>query len=153
MVDMLHARGNHLFYDRKQAQRMKPYPPLRSLLAAALPRQNGVSVAAGDVDQEPPEQKSGPALDSCPPCWVLICELIGQSVGLTSNYLATGQPRFNVSRAHRTDLEFRIQSRHSRRLCQHTDEPLRSGTAEAPDPHRIHAARLALLETREEVGA
>jgi hypothetical protein len=74
MVDMLHAHGNHLFYDRKQVQRMKPYPPLRTLLAAALLRQNGVSVALGDVDLESPEQKFGAALDSCPPCFVLVCE-------------------------------------------------------------------------------
>jgi hypothetical protein len=67
--------------------------------------------------------------------------------------LATGQPRFNVSRAHRTDLEFRIQVRHSHHLYQHTDEPLRSGMAEAPDPNRIHTERLALLATREEVEA
>jgi anaerobic magnesium-protoporphyrin IX monomethyl ester cyclase len=220
MVDMLHAHGNHLFYDRKQVQRMKPYPPLRTLLAAALMRQNGVSVAAGDVNLEPPEQKFGAALDSCPPCWVLVCEedfgyltktclgrnrelwvaqaahacgiaaavhrsdssdyaaeyfragfdhvpigeveapllepaqakLIGQSVGLTFNDLATGQLRFNVPRAHRADLEFRIQGRHSRHLYQHDNEPRRSGMAEAPDPNRIHAARLSLL-TREEVEA
>jgi hypothetical protein len=221
MVDMLYARGNHLFHDRKQVQRMKPYLPLRTLLAAALLCQNGVSVAVGDVDLESPEQKFGAALDSCPPCWVLVCKedfsyltkmclgrnrelsfwvaqaarargiaaavhrsdssdyaaeyfragfdhvpigeveaallelaqakLIGQSVGLTFNDLATGQPRFNVPRAHRADLEFRIQGRHSRRFYQHADEPLRSGTAEAPDPNRIHAARLALLETREQV--
>jgi hypothetical protein len=220
MVDMLHARGNHLFHDRKQVQRMKPYPPLRTPLAAALLRQNGVSVAAGDVNLEPPEQKFGAALDSCPPCWVLVCEedfgyltktclgrnrelwvaqaahargiaaavhcsdssdytaeyfragfdhvpigeveapllepaqakLIGQSVGLTFNDLATGQLRFNVPRAHRADLEFRIQGRHSRHLYQHDNEPRRSGMAETPDPNRIYAARLALL-TREEVEA
>jgi anaerobic magnesium-protoporphyrin IX monomethyl ester cyclase len=220
MVDMLHAHGDHLFYDRKQVQRMKPYPPLRTLLAAALMRQNGVSVAVGNVNLEPPEQKFGAALDSCPPCWVLVCEedfgyltktclgrnrefwvaqaahargiaaavhrsdssdyaaeyfragfdhvpigeveaplrepaqakLIGQSVGLTFNDLATGQLRFNVPRAHHADLEFHIQGRHSRRLYQHDNEPRRSGLAEAPDPNRIHAARLALL-TREEVEA
>ena len=220
MVDMLHARGNQLFYDRKQVQRMMPYPPLRTLLAAALPRQDGVSVAAGDVNLEPPEQKFGAALDSCPPCWVLVCEedfgyltktclgrnrelwvvqaahargiaaavhcsdssdytaeyfragfdhvpigeveapllepaqakLIGQSAGLTFNDLATGELRFNVPRAHRADLEFRIQGRHSRHLYQHDNEPRRSGMAEAPDPNHIHAARLALL-TREEVEA
>ena len=74
MVDMLYARGNHLFHDRKQVQRMKPYLPLRTLLAAALLCQNGVSVAVGDVDLESPEQKFGAALDSCPPCWVLVCK-------------------------------------------------------------------------------
>jgi len=223
MVDMLHAHGNHLFHDRKQVQRMKPYPPLRTLLAAALLRQNGVSVALCDVNLEAPEQKFEAALDSCPPCWVLVCEEdfnyltktclgrdrelsfwvaqaarargiaaavhrsdssdhaaeyfragfdhlpigevdaallelaqakpIGQSVGLAFNDLATGQPRFNVPRAHRADLEFRIQGRHSRRLYQHADETLLGGMAEAPDPNRIHAARLALFETREQVEA
>ena len=78
---------------------------------------------------------------------------IGQSVGLAFNDLDTGQPRFNVPRAHRADLEFRIQGRHSRRLHQHDNEPHRSGMAEAPDPNRIHAARQALFETREEVEA
>ena len=55
MVDMLHAHGNHLFYDRKQVQRMKPYPPLQILLAAAMLRQNGVSVALCDVNLEAPD--------------------------------------------------------------------------------------------------
>jgi hypothetical protein len=78
---------------------------------------------------------------------------IGQSVGLAFNDLDTGQPRFDVPRAHRADLRFRIQRRHSRRLYQHADETLLSGMAETPDPNRIHAARQALFETREEVEA
>jgi hypothetical protein len=36
MADVLLAHSNHLFHDRKQAQKVQPYSPPQTLLAAAL---------------------------------------------------------------------------------------------------------------------
>jgi anaerobic magnesium-protoporphyrin IX monomethyl ester cyclase len=53
-VDVLLTHSYHLAYDRKQIQRMQPYPPLATLYAAAVLRENGYSVAVSDsMLQEP----------------------------------------------------------------------------------------------------
>jgi radical SAM family protein len=74
MVDVLLAHSNHLFHDRKQAQKMQPYPPLQTLLAAALLRENGISVALCDVTLDPPEEKFEALLDSGAPRMLVVCE-------------------------------------------------------------------------------
>lgn len=48
MVDVLLTHSYHLHYDRKQVRKMQPYPPLGTLYAAALLRQEGFSVALFD---------------------------------------------------------------------------------------------------------
>ncbi len=56
MVDVLLTHSYHLFFDRKQARKMKPYPPLGTLYAAALLREKGFSVALFDSMLENPEE-------------------------------------------------------------------------------------------------
>ncbi len=46
---ILLTHGNHLLSDRKQARKMQPYPPLQTLIAAALLRARGVDVAFFDT--------------------------------------------------------------------------------------------------------
>jgi len=55
MVDVLLTHSNHLFHDRKQVQKMQPYPPLQTLLAAACLRRKGYSVAVFDSTLDEPE--------------------------------------------------------------------------------------------------
>src|SRR5206468_10180387 len=57
MVDVLLAHSNHIYNDRKQIEKMQPYPPLQTIMVAALLRDAGHSVALCDVTFEPPEQK------------------------------------------------------------------------------------------------
>ncbi len=56
MVDVLLTHSYHLYYDRKQVQKMQPYPPLGTLYAAALLRERGYSVAVFDSMLEDPER-------------------------------------------------------------------------------------------------
>src|SRR5271156_4877123 len=49
MAEILLTHSNHLFSDPKQVRKMTPYPPLQTLLAAALLRERGCSVALCDV--------------------------------------------------------------------------------------------------------
>ena len=56
MTDVLLTHSYHLPYDRKQAQKMEPYPPLGTLYAASLLRTNGISVALFDSMLEQPEE-------------------------------------------------------------------------------------------------
>jgi len=56
MVDVLLTHSYHLYYDRKQVRKMQPYPPLGTLYAAALLRQQGFSVALFDAMLEDPEE-------------------------------------------------------------------------------------------------
>ena len=49
MADVLLTHSYHLYYDRKQARKMQPYPPLGTLYAAALLEQSGFSVAVFDT--------------------------------------------------------------------------------------------------------
>ena len=54
MVDILLTHSYHLYFDRKQVRKMKPYPPLGTLYAAALLRNHGFSVALFDSMLENP---------------------------------------------------------------------------------------------------
>jgi anaerobic magnesium-protoporphyrin IX monomethyl ester cyclase len=56
LVDVLLTHSYHLYYDRKQVRKMQPYPPLGTLYAAALLRQNGFTVALFDSMLENPEE-------------------------------------------------------------------------------------------------
>lgn len=56
MVDVLLTHSYHLYYDRKQVRKMQPYPPLGTLYAAALLRQEGFSVALFDSMLEDPAE-------------------------------------------------------------------------------------------------
>jgi anaerobic magnesium-protoporphyrin IX monomethyl ester cyclase len=56
VTDVLLTHSYHLPYDRKQAQKMEPYPPLGTLYAAGLLRTSGISVALFDSMLEPPEE-------------------------------------------------------------------------------------------------
>jgi len=56
VTDVVLTHSYHLPYDRKQAQKMEPYPPLGTLYAAGLLRTNGISVALFDSMLEQPEE-------------------------------------------------------------------------------------------------
>ena len=62
MVDVLLTHSYHLYFDRKQVRKMKPYPPLGTLYAAALLRNHGYSVALFDSMLENPEEHFREAL-------------------------------------------------------------------------------------------
>ena len=49
MADILLTHSNHLYSDRKQVRKMQPYPPLQTLMIAALLRERGFTVALCDV--------------------------------------------------------------------------------------------------------
>jgi anaerobic magnesium-protoporphyrin IX monomethyl ester cyclase len=49
MAEILLTHSNHLFSDPKQVRKMTPYPPLQTLLAAAVLRERGHTVALCDV--------------------------------------------------------------------------------------------------------
>lgn len=49
MADVLLTHSYHLRFDRKQSRKMQPYPPLGTLYAASVLRENGVSVAVFDT--------------------------------------------------------------------------------------------------------
>src|SRR5271165_2068696 len=55
MADVLLTHSYHLPYDRKQARKMEPYPPLGTLYAAGLVRANEISVAVFDTMLQEPE--------------------------------------------------------------------------------------------------
>jgi radical SAM superfamily enzyme YgiQ (UPF0313 family) len=56
LADVLLTYSYHLFYDQKQVRKMQPYPPLGTLYAAALLREQGFSVALFDTMLEDPER-------------------------------------------------------------------------------------------------
>src|SRR4051794_36011594 len=52
---VLLAHSYFLAYDAKQVRKMKPYPPLATLLTAAVLKQRGVAVSLFDAMLEPDE--------------------------------------------------------------------------------------------------
>src|SRR3954451_3937403 len=73
-MDVLLTHSNHVFSDEKQRQKMQPYPPLQTLLAAAVLRQSGLLVGVCDVAFESPKQKLTVAIEQAAPCLVVVCE-------------------------------------------------------------------------------
>ncbi len=74
MVDVLLTHSYHLYYDRKQARKMQPYPPLGTLYAAALLRAHGISVAVFDTMLNDPEEGFRSALERYSPRIVAVYE-------------------------------------------------------------------------------
>ena len=73
-MDVLLTHSNHVFYDEKQRQKMEPYPPLQTLLAAAVLRKAGLNVGVCDVALEHPEEKLTKSLKHGAPRLVIVCE-------------------------------------------------------------------------------
>jgi len=73
-VEVLLTHSYHLYYDRKQAERQQPYPPLGTMYAAALARKAGFSVALFDTMIDDPDAGFEHALEQYRPKVVVICE-------------------------------------------------------------------------------
>jgi len=54
MAEVLLTHSNNLFADRKQVEKMQPYPPLQTILAASVLRQHGIDAALFDPTFESP---------------------------------------------------------------------------------------------------
>jgi anaerobic magnesium-protoporphyrin IX monomethyl ester cyclase len=75
MADILLTHSNHLYSDRKQVRKMQPYPPLQTLIVAALLRERGYSVALADVTLSgDPEREFKAALEEHLPKLVALIE-------------------------------------------------------------------------------
>jgi anaerobic magnesium-protoporphyrin IX monomethyl ester cyclase len=76
MADVLLTHSNHLYSDRKQVKKMQPYPPLQTMLAAAVLRERGVSVALFDptLCDSAPDDDFAAALDTHRPRLAVVCE-------------------------------------------------------------------------------
>ncbi|HVV44661.1 MAG TPA: radical SAM protein, partial [Bryobacteraceae bacterium] len=83
MADVLLTHSNNVFSDRKQVEKMQPYPPLQTILAAAVMRQQGIGVALFDPTLLPATPESAGnslirefegALDTECPRLAVVCE-------------------------------------------------------------------------------
>ncbi|HWF07091.1 MAG TPA: radical SAM protein [Bryobacteraceae bacterium] len=78
MADVLLTHSNNLYSDRKQSEKMQPYPPLQTILAAAVLREAGMEVALYDPTLEPPDtsplQAFELALERERPRLAVVCE-------------------------------------------------------------------------------
>lgn len=73
-LDVLLTHSNHMFSDPKQVEKMQPYPPLQTLLAASVLRQAGLAVDLCDVTFQCPEKEFERMLRTCRPALVVVCE-------------------------------------------------------------------------------
>src|SRR6187399_89897 len=73
MPGVLLTHSNHVFSDRKQVEKMQPYPPLQTLLAASVLRQNGIPVSVFDPTLSDPNEFAA-ALRQSNPDLVVVCE-------------------------------------------------------------------------------
>jgi anaerobic magnesium-protoporphyrin IX monomethyl ester cyclase len=70
-VLILLTHANHLYADRKQVQKMQPYPPLQTLIAAAVLRQRGHRVVLFDATFHRDFER---AFDAHRPDLIAVCE-------------------------------------------------------------------------------
>ena len=73
-IEVLLTHSYHLYFDRKQAERQQPYPPLGTMYAAALLRQAGFSVGIFDSMIDDPDAGFAEALARYQPKVVVVCE-------------------------------------------------------------------------------
>lgn len=73
-MDVLLTHSNHVFSDEKQRRKMEPYPPLQTLIAAAVLRESGLAVAVCDIALSSPEEALTKAIRDSAPCMVVVCE-------------------------------------------------------------------------------
>ncbi len=71
---ILLAHCNHLYFDRKQVRKMQPYPPLQTLLAAAVLRRQGFEVHLFDSTLRDPKAGFDEGLAGRRPDLVVLCE-------------------------------------------------------------------------------
>ncbi len=74
MLKVLLTHSNHLFADPKQVRKMQPYPPLQTLLAAAVLRANGIDVSVFDPTLTYSRAALYAAIDREKPDWIAVCE-------------------------------------------------------------------------------
>jgi anaerobic magnesium-protoporphyrin IX monomethyl ester cyclase len=74
MGDVLLTHSNHVYSDRKQTDKMQPYPPLQTLLVAAVLREHQNGVVLFDSALVPPDEGFISALGRSRPDFVLVCE-------------------------------------------------------------------------------
>jgi len=74
VADVLLTHSYHLYYDRKQTRKMRPYPPLGTLYAAALLQRSGISVAVFDTMLNDPAEGFQSALERHRPRIVVVYE-------------------------------------------------------------------------------
>ncbi|MFZ0593874.1 MAG: radical SAM protein [Bryobacteraceae bacterium] len=73
-MNVLLTHSNHVFSDEKQRRKMEPYPPLETLIAAAVLREAGVSVTVCDIAFDSPKETLRKAISKAAPCLVVVCE-------------------------------------------------------------------------------
>ena len=73
-IKVLLTHSYHLYFDRKQAERQQPYPPLSTMYATAMLREAGYSVALFDTMIEDPGTGFEGALAQHCPGLVVVCE-------------------------------------------------------------------------------
>lgn len=74
MAQVLLTHSNCVYSDPKQSAKMQPYPPLQTLLAAAVLERDGIEVALFDPTLGNPEQGFRDALARHRPGMVMVCE-------------------------------------------------------------------------------
>jgi radical SAM superfamily enzyme YgiQ (UPF0313 family) len=72
---VLLTHSNHVFSDPKQTAKMQPYPPLQTLIAAAVLRENGVQAELFDPTlAEDPRGEFRASVERLRPDWIFVCE-------------------------------------------------------------------------------
>jgi anaerobic magnesium-protoporphyrin IX monomethyl ester cyclase len=74
VTDVLLTHSYHLPYDRKQVRKMQPYPPLGTLYAASVLREQGFTVGLFDTMLQAPEDGFSEALKRYQPKLVAVYE-------------------------------------------------------------------------------
>jgi anaerobic magnesium-protoporphyrin IX monomethyl ester cyclase len=118
MTDVLLAHSNHLFFDRKQISKMQPYPPLQTLLGAAVLREHGIGAGLFDVTLNAPEKGFAEALIAHSPRLVVVCEddfnfltkmCLGRNRELAFSMAAAARRRGVTVAAHGSDASDHVQ--------------------------------------------
>ena len=74
MPSVLLTHSNHIYSDPKQAQKMQPYPPLQTILAAAAQRANGIAAHLFDPTFDDSPRAFRHAVDRLQPDLIAVCE-------------------------------------------------------------------------------
>ena len=74
MADVVLTHSNHVFSDPKQVSKMQPYPPLQTMLAAAVLEQRGLDCVLYDSTLDSPLANFRALLERARPRLLVVCE-------------------------------------------------------------------------------
>jgi hypothetical protein len=88
MAEVLLTHSNNLYSDRQQIEKIQPYPPLQTILAAPVLREQGIEAALFDPTIESPGREMLDAFEGVSICTIRVWWWFAKTISTFSRKFA-----------------------------------------------------------------